>query len=199
MGWSFPFLDLLGDGYSSFTWAPAQMISSTVDVAIQGSRAYGTNVSAASFDPNCEAYAHASSSPSSPSSSSSSSDSAISFSANATDGSNTFAALHFAPLAAGESNPFPVSFYQNVTNQPIFANGTQCDNMIRLFNSTLNQGVYAPLPVKGSISSNLAPMMDASLTGLTDVFGLLIDTPFIEHNGLDCQSLKGYAGTGSGD
>lgn len=187
MGWSFPFLDLLGDGYSSFTWAPAQMISNNVEVAIEGSRDYGTKVSAASFEPNCEAYA-------------SSGNGSVTFSANATDGSGTFAMLNFSPLGADgctDTNPFPVGFYQNITNQPIFANGTQCDRQIRLFNSTLNQGQYAPVPVKGTISSNISPL-DAS-QGLADVFGMLIDTPFIEYNGLDCQTLKGYSGTGPGD
>lgn len=184
MGWSFPFLDLLGDGYSSFTWAPAQMISNTNEIAIEGSKTYGTVVSAAAFEPSCEAYERAA-------------NGSVTFSANATDGSNTFAVLNFAPLGAGVANPFPVELYQNITNQPIFANGTQCDRQIRLFNSTLNQGQYAPVPVQGTIFSNISPL-DAS-QGMTDVFGMLIDTPFIEYNGLDCQSLQGYSGTGSGD
>lgn len=184
MGWSFPFLDLLGDGYSSFTWAPAQMISASVQVAIEGSQAYGTTVSASAFEPNCEAYAR-------------SANGSATFTANATDGSGTFAMLDFSPLGAGVANPFPAEFYQNITNQPIFANGTQCDRQIRLFNSTLNQGQYAPVPVQGTITSNISPL-DAS-QGMAGVFGMLIDTPFIEYNGLECQTLKGYSGTGSGD
>lgn len=160
------------------------MISATVQIAIEGSRAYGTTVSAASFEPNCEAYGRTA-------------NGSAYFTANATDGSNTFAMLNFSPLEAGVANPFPTEFYQNITNQPIFANGSQCDRQIRLFNSTLNQGQYAPVPVKGTISTNISPL-DAS-QGLADVFGMLIDTPFIEYNGLDCQSLKGYSGTGSGD
>lgn len=192
MGWSFPFLDLLGDGYSSFTWAPAQMISNNVEAAIEGSKAYGTTVTAAAFQPNCEAYMSAASG---------NGHGAVSFSANATDGTNTFAMLAFSPLDSSntQSNPFPLALYQNITNQPIFANGTQCDRQIRLFNSTLNQGAYAPVPVKGTISSNMSPMDAVAGQGLADVFGMLIDTPFIEYNGLDCQSLKGYSGTGSGD
>lgn len=160
------------------------MISATNEVAINGSRDYGTTVSAATFEPSYEAYARMT-------------NSSVYLSARATDGSGTFARLDFSPLEAGVASPFPTTFYQNITNQPIFANGTKCDNQIRLFNSTLNEGEFAPVPVKGTISSNISPL-DVSY-GLGGVFGLLIDTPFIEYNNLDCPSLKGYTSTGSGD
>lgn len=174
------------------------MISHTNEIAIEGSKTYGTAVSAAAFSPNCEAYERAEDD-----------GAAVALAANATDGSDTFVRLRFAPLgeegegAAAATNPFPLALYQNITNQPIFANGTQCDRQIRLFNSTLNQGAFAPVPVRGSIATNLAPL-DTTTTNqgllLTDdVFGMLIDTPFIEYNGLDCQSLQGYSGTGPGD
>lgn len=179
MGWSFPFLDLLGDGSTSFTWAPAQMISSSNEMAINGSRDYGTAVTPTTFEPACDAYSRAA-------------NGSYSFEGQAADGSGTYAALTFAALAQDTPNPYPVEFYQNVTNQPIFANGTQCDRQVRLFNSTINQGAFAPVPVQGTIFSNMAPL-DAS-AGFGNVFGMLIDTPFVEFNGLDCQSLKGYSG-----
>src|SRR5687768_16772472 len=56
VGFEFPFLDLAGDGYSSFRWAPAQLISATNDIAVEGSRAYGTIVSPAEYEPLCDAY-----------------------------------------------------------------------------------------------------------------------------------------------
>lgn len=156
------------------------MISSDNDLALAGSRDYGTVVSATAFQPGCEAYER-------------SANGSSSFAGQATDGSGTYAAVSFAPLAQGVSSPFPLGFYQNITNQPIFANGTQCDNQIRLFNSTINE----PQEVKVTVFSNLAPM-DAS-AGVKDMFGMVIDTPFVEFNGLDCQTLKGYSGTGPGD
>lgn len=159
------------------------MISSSVDVAINGSRDYGTTVYPTTFKPSCDAYSRLP-------------NGTTTFAGTATDGS-VYAALQFAPLELCDTNPFPVDFYQNITNQPIFVNGTSCDRQIRLFNSTINQGEFAPMPVKGTVSSNVPPL-DAS-AGVFDVFGLLVDTPFIEYNHLDCQSLKGYSGTGSGD
>ncbi|ROW02874.1 hypothetical protein VSDG_01758 [Cytospora chrysosperma] len=183
-GWSFPFVDLLGDGFSSFTWAPAQMISDDNLIAIDGSRDYGTTVYATKFSPGCNAYEYLRGS-------------SIYFSGQATDNSGKYAKLEFSPLSPEASNPFPVDFYQNVTNQPIFGDGVRCDKQIRLFNSTINQGEYAPVVVKGTVFSNLEPL--GAMDGLGDVFGMLIDTPFIEFNGLDCEALKGYQGTGSGD
>lgn len=44
MSYSFPFIDLLSNNTTSFIWSPAQMISSSGDFAIVGSRAYGTTV-----------------------------------------------------------------------------------------------------------------------------------------------------------
>ncbi|KAH8772535.1 hypothetical protein F5883DRAFT_414427 [Diaporthe sp. PMI_573] len=184
-GWSFPFIDLLGDGYSSFTMAPAQMISDDNQIAINGSRDYGTIVHPTKFEPGCEAYGRLP-------------DGSTYFKGHATDGSDKYVMLEFSSLAEGEVNPYPIEVYQNLTNQPIFANGTQCDRMVRLFNTTISQGQWAPVPVKGSVFSNLEPMEDLT-DGLGEVFGVLIDTPFIEFNGQDCTTLKGYSGTGPGD
>lgn len=161
------------------------MISADNEIAINGSRAYGTTVYAAKFDHGCQAYGRLGD------------DDWTYFSGTATDDSSIYAQLEFVPVEQGTPNPFSVDFYQNITNQPIFGNGVKCDRQIRLFNSTLNEGEFAPVPVKGTVYSNLEPLGDAE--GLGDVFGILIDTPFIEYNGLDCASLKGYRGTGTGD
>lgn len=160
------------------------MISDHNQIAIDGSRGYGTTVYAADFTPGCDAYGRVGKN-------------TTYFRGKATDGSGIYTTLRFSPLGQGASSPFPVDFYQNITNQPIFGNGTLCDRQIRLFNSTVNQGEYAPVPVKGTVFSNLEPLGEIERVG--DVFGMLIDTPFIEYNGLDCASLKGYQGTGSGD
>lgn len=163
------------------------MISASNDMALSGSRDYGTAVVAATFAPGCEAYERAADN-----------NGSSTFAGTAADGSGTYAMVNLAPLAAADGgnsndNPFPLAFYQNVTNQPIFANGSQCDNQIRFFNSTLNEA----RAVRVNAFSNLAPM-DAS-AGALGMFGMVIDTPFVEFNGLDCRTLKGYSGTGPGD
>lgn len=153
------------------------MISASVDIAINGSRDYGTTVYPTTFEPGCDAYSRLP-------------NGSTTLTGTATN-TSVYASLHFSSLDQDCTNPFPIAFYQNITNQPIFSNGTTCDQQIRLFNSTINQGDFSPVPVKGTILSNLPPL-DAS-AGM-DAFGILVDTPFIEHNLLDCQSLKGYSG-----
>lgn len=160
------------------------MISWDNALALEGSRDYGTTVYASDFAPGCDAYEGTGPG------------GGVRFTGNATDDSGAFVDMSFARLAPGVGNPFPAEVFQNITNQPIFADGSTCDNQIRLFNSTLNTGTYAPVPVVGNILSNIAPLGEQALR---NVFGVLVDTPFVEYNGLDCQTLKGYSGTGPGD
>ena len=54
----FPFVDLLGDGYSSFAYKTYVLITDTNLVAIAGSLAFGTPTFPATFKPADEAYAY---------------------------------------------------------------------------------------------------------------------------------------------
>jgi hypothetical protein len=85
----------------------------------------------------------------------------------------------------------------NITNQPSFGSGLGvCDNYITLYNSSVTQGAYAPVPVKGTIK--VVPPYYASEATL-EAFGYRMDNAFIEKNNVPCENLKGYAGTGPGD
>ena len=77
------------------------MISASNEIALNGSREYGTVVSAASFTPACEAYGRSLES-------SSSGLPSTYFTGNATDTSGVFVKAQFTALAAGDvsSNPF---------------------------------------------------------------------------------------------
>ena len=178
-GFEFPFLDLLGDGYSSFRWHPFQLIEASNSDAIVGSRAYGTTVEPSTFDPLCDAYRIADKG-------------ARYFRGMASNDSGTFLQLEFWPLNNGEASPFPVDFFKNVTNQPSFANGSTCDSQIRLFHTALSEGEFAPVSVRGQVTANLPPLQGKQ--GLGDIYGVEVTTPFIENNYLDCQTLKGFEG-----
>lgn len=172
VGYEFPFLDLLGNGYSSFRWAPQQIITSTNQIAIVGSEAYGTIVYPGAFEPECDAY---------------SDDDETYFEATSTKGS-AFMSLDFSPR---KKKPTPtnemINFFKNVTNQPIFANGTTCDWMVRLFNTSVTEGEYAPVAVKGTVRSKIGPFPGRKkFEGLQ---GIQVATPFIERNYLDCKTL----------
>jgi hypothetical protein len=53
----YPFVDLLGDGYSSFTYSEYILVSSDSVIAQQGSQAYGLKAIPANFTPSLDAYA----------------------------------------------------------------------------------------------------------------------------------------------
>lgn len=181
VGLEFPFLDLLGDGYSSFRWAPAQLISAVNEIAVDGSRAYGTIVSPAEYEPACNAY------------------SALSNGATYFKGSSVssgeFVEVEMEQLPAPTLSPYSVELFKNITNQPTFANGTTCDNMIRLFNTTMSIGELAPRTVRGRVKAKTFPFQEEEQEW-ADVFGIQVATPFIENNYLDCRTMQGYTGTG---
>ena len=56
MAIKYPFVDRLGDGYSSFKYNAPQLITAENLIAVIGSGLYGGTVPA-TFDPSCEAYA----------------------------------------------------------------------------------------------------------------------------------------------
>jgi hypothetical protein len=183
VGFEFPFLDLMGDGYSSFRWAPAQLISATNDVALEGSRSYGTIVTPAAYDPLCDAYRRLA-------------NGATYFKGTSLASPDDFVELEMRRLPHPTlDNPYPLEVFKNMTNQPTFANATSCDNMIRLFNTTMSVGEYAPVPVRGRVRARAFPFQGA-VEEWTEVYGVQVATPFIENNYLACESMRGYVGTG---
>jgi hypothetical protein len=181
VGFEFPFLDLVGDGYSSFRWAPAQLISAQNDIALEGSRAYGTLVSPAEYEPLCDAYRH-------------SPDGTTYFKGSSLT-SPDFFELEMTRLPHDLSSPYHLELFKNITNQPTFANATSCDNMIRLYNTTMSTGGLTPVPVRGRVRARAFPFQEGEKEW-TDVYGVQVATPFIENNYLDCRTMRGYSGTG---
>ncbi|KAL2020560.1 hypothetical protein VTK56DRAFT_8148 [Thermocarpiscus australiensis] len=181
VGFEFPFLDLVGDGYSSFRWAPAQLISATNEIAVEGSQAYGTIVSPAEYEPPCDAYRYLGN--------------GATYFKGASLTSFEFVALELRRLPHPSLSPYSLELFKNITNQPTFANASSCDNMIRLFNTTMSVGDHAPVAVRGRVRARSFPFQDTEKEW-TDVYGVQVATPFIENNYLDCRTMKGYSGTG---
>lgn len=92
-----------------------------------------------------------------------------------------------------------VNSYKNITNQPLFGSGAEpvCDHFIQLFNTSVSAGQYAPVPIRGTVS--VLPPFFPEATTFENVYGLKMDSSFVEYNIVDCASLGGYSGTGSGD
>ncbi|KAF2849572.1 hypothetical protein T440DRAFT_130179 [Plenodomus tracheiphilus IPT5] len=177
-GIEFPFLDLLGDNSTSFKWAPSLLMTATNAIALKGAADYGTNVYPATFKPECDAYA-ASSIPG-----------ITTFSSKSVAVGNASFAIQFAKM---NEEVYPLSYFKNVTNQPMFADGKTCDNMIRLFNTSVTTSPNRIDQVIGSVQANIAPLK--GVMSWNGVYGLRLDTAFVENNYLPCESLRGY-GTG---
>lgn len=72
----------------------------------------------------------------------------------------------------------------------MFASGDTCDNMIRFFNTTISTGDRAPVGVHGNVTAQVPSL--AGTSSFEGVYGIKVDTAFIENNYLPCNSLKGY-------
>lgn len=93
--------------------------------------------------------------------------------------------------------PTSTTSFVNITNQPSFgSNVSVCDNYITLYNSSITQGQFAPVPVEGTIRV-VPPFYPVEAT--LKAQGYRMDNAFIERNYLPCETLKGYSGTGPGD
>ncbi|RYP46102.1 hypothetical protein DL768_007658 [Monosporascus sp. mg162] len=180
----FPFLDILGDNYSSFRWAATMLITAGNEVAIEGSEGFGIKVYPGVFDPPCNAYAHADGG--------ASSDGATYFHAASDDVAiDRFVDLEMTPAMNGD--PYGLEFLKNITNQPVFANPSICDKYQRLFNTSLTLPPNGPVPVRGSVRALIEPFEVAQ--SWDDVFGWQVSTGFLEPPvGDSCESLKGYHG-----
>ncbi|RYP23564.1 hypothetical protein DL765_001078 [Monosporascus sp. GIB2] len=180
----FPFLDILGDNYSSFRWAATMLITAENEVAITGSEGFGITVYPGVFDPPCNAYGHADGG--------ASSDGATYFHAESHEVAlDRFVDLEMAPAADGD--PYGLEFLKNITNQPVFANPSICDNYQRLFNTSLTLPPNEPVPVRGSVRALIEPFRVAQ--SWEGVFGWQLSTGFLEPPvGDSCESLKGYSG-----
>ena len=197
IGFEFPFLDFLDDGHTSFRWAPVQLITESNDIAVNGSRHYGTVVHPAQFDPPCNGYKEL------PNGASylegysrSSGGGGGGGGGGGEDGASTTmtrVALEFERLAIQGENPYPLDFWRNITNQPNFADGSVCGNMKRFFNTELSRGQYEPVFVKGKVQSSGMGPFKGNIEW-SDVYGVQLDTPFIEICFLTCDWLEGYSG-----
>ncbi|TIC98855.1 hypothetical protein CH35J_006127 [Colletotrichum higginsianum] len=174
-GFEFPFLDLLGDGASSFRWAPEQLISATNAAAITGSEAYGTKVHAATFGPECDAYRALPQG------------GGTYFNGSAGD---KYVSLEMKRSCEGQASPYSLGMFDSIINQPIFANGSACDQQIRFFNTTVTKGAFEPVAVRGTVKTSIGPF--GTEASFTDVAGFQAATAFIENNYLPCEMFRGY-------
>ncbi len=165
---------------SSFKWIPTLLVTATNAIAVQGSEAYGTNTPPSTFDPSCDAYKAVPTARQ---------PGAISFHAqSATPG---VASIDIRAASCPEAT-YPLSFFKNVTNQPIFGDGKTCDQQIRLFNTRVTAQPYGVTNIKGSVKAMIAPFNGTQQWD--GVHGVRFASAFIENNYLPCEMFRGYTG-----
>ncbi|KAH8676804.1 hypothetical protein BGZ60DRAFT_403461 [Tricladium varicosporioides] len=184
----YPFIDLLGDGYSCFLYAHHQFLTATAPLVIGGAAVYGTTVIPASFDPALEAYAYVKSS-------SGRKKEEIYFDTYTNSSTCPAVTMKFTPTS---EHGWPFEYFMNVTNQPFFSNGSKCDNQRFYYNTTLSTGVNAPVGVKGEVTIEAPYLQATKSSDFGDIYGFKVDAAFVENNLLDCESLKGYSWNGNG-
>ncbi|CAO2647611.1 Nn.00g085330.m01.CDS01 [Neocucurbitaria sp. VM-36] len=177
-GIEFPFVDLLGDNTTSFKWAPSLLMTADHEIALKGAMDYGTKTFPSSFEPSCDAYRVVPDAKQT---------GTTYFSAKSAESGAAAVTTLFSSTV---EEPFPLSFFKNFTNQPTFADGKTCDNMIRLFNTSVTTAPNRIETVKGTVKANIYPFENEQ--EWRDVYGLRMDTAFIENNYLPCENFRGY-------
>lgn len=173
-GIEFPFVDMFGDG-TSFKWNPALLMTAGHEIALKGAGDYGIDVFPAAFEPGCDAY-RATSNPGE-----------TEFAATSESGKASIETVFAPSQSEGKEWTYPLEFFKNVTNQPIFADGKTCDNMIRLFNTSVTTHIE---PVVGTVRAQIPPFSVEKVW--EGVEGIRLDSAFIENNYLPCESFRGY-------
>ena len=183
---SFPFIDRLGDGYSSFRFIHYLYLPATGVLSIAGAEEYGEVVLPGVFDPPGAGY------------SITPGGKGVSFSvyagplAEVLGGAPVGQALFdFTPNTTATA-PYPLDFYVNVTSQPQFgANTSVCDNQVRLWNTSVTVGSpdVAPRSISGNVT--VSPPLLPVKTVFTNVYGVVAATAFIESTNLSCEASKG--------
>jgi len=177
---SFPYIDMLENGYSTFRYIPDILISDSL-VSVAAAALYGQKTTVITATPPNDPYEYVSPA---------TIPGEIYWEAKDILNITTLLSVTFAPLASGGLGPYPLSFYQNVTNQPGSVNGVTCDNQLRFFNTVITQGAYVPVGVQGNVTIT-APYLPTTTT-FKGVYALKLDTAFIENNYVPCKNLAGY-------
>ncbi|KAL9111391.1 MAG: hypothetical protein Q9227_004268 [Pyrenula ochraceoflavens] len=177
-----PFVDLLNDGHSSFRYQLGNALNSPLAVA--GASIYGPPAGElATFNPPCNAYA-----------STGGPNGEIRYTGYDAVSSKQIANTLFHNQ---QGNPFSVDVFKNLTNQPI-GNALLCDQFISFFNTSITQGQFAPVSVRGTvnIAQPLYPLGNQTFQG---IWGYKADLAFLERNAQSCAKFANYQGTGPGD
>ena len=153
-------------------------MSAENEIALKGAADYGTKTFPSSFEPACDAYSAVPDAKE---------PGTTSFSATSSDAGAASVDTQFSITT---EEVYPIGFFMNVTNQVTFADGKTCDNMIRLFNTSLTTSPNTIETVKGTVKAKIFPFESEQEWECS--YGIRLDTAFIENNYLPCENFRNY-------
>ncbi|KAK5165175.1 uncharacterized protein LTR77_009273 [Saxophila tyrrhenica] len=188
---SFPFVDRLNDGYSSFLYNQAVIISSAATDTIAQFQTYG-GIVAPGFTASCNAYEYENGTANLALPPAQRGIDQAAWANTNTDLSNPSIAYRFDPTA---SSPYSTDFWRNVTNQPLFSSASngKCDAVTRLPATKVSKGAFAGVHLEGEVAILKAFYPVKGKTVWSDVFGYKVDQAYFEKPQAKCATLKGFS------
>jgi hypothetical protein len=150
-------------------------MSSTNVMGISASREYGGEVYPATFEPECDAYAHIEGG----------------FTSYKTRAGDAFLDTTWQHITEATPKASLMDFIKHTTNQPLFGINGMCNHQIRMFDTTLSTGAYAPRPVIGAVRANIPSVSEKELVW-TEAAGVQVNTAFIEKHMIPCEDVRNW-------
>ncbi|KAL9607944.1 MAG: hypothetical protein Q9167_007195 [Letrouitia subvulpina] len=183
LAFRFPFIDVLNDGHTPYTYLPTNLLDTPLGAA--AGTLYGIDAIFSNFTPSKNPYAYRPGAnhkgPRIVSAKPTSQGTGKGFLAVFTD--------------IGKLSKKRFDFWKNVLNQPFFGNPVPpspvtCGFQYKFYDTVITKGKYAPVRVKGHISLE-GGIVNDFLHGfdVKESEGTRFDVAFLEKNYLNCQDL----------
>jgi hypothetical protein len=151
-------------------------MTATNEMGINGSREYGGNVYPATFEPACDAYAHAKGG-------------LTTYKALA---ENAFLETSWQHITEATPATSLLNFVKHTTNQPLFGTNGMCNHQTRMFNTPLSTGAHAPRPVVGAVRAKVPSVSESEMLW-SEVAGVQVNSAFIEKHMIPCSEVRSWS------
>jgi hypothetical protein len=150
-------------------------MTSTNEMGISGSREYGGEVYPATFEPACDAYAHAEGG----------------LTTYKTRAGSAFLETSWQHIAEATPAASLLKFIKHTTNQPLFGTNGMCNHQTRIFDTPLSTGEHAPRPVTGAVRAKIPSVSESEMLW-TEAAGVQVNSAFIEKHMIPCEEMRGW-------
>lgn len=173
---AFPFVRYYDTETTPFRYNPAMFMTSTNEMAIKGSSEYGGEVYPAKFEPSCDGYEHVMGD----------------MTSYKTRAGKAFLESTWNQLKNSVPPESLMHFVKHTTNQPLFGVDGMCNHQMRIFNTNLSQGEYAPRGVEGAVRIGGIPGISKADMMWTEVKGIQVSSAFIERHMIPCEEVRDW-------